>query len=556
MHTIPLIQDLAVILATAGLVTFLFRKIRQPVVLGYIVAGILVGPHTPPHAFVQDLPNIQTWSELGVIFLMFALGLEFTFHKLTRVGVAATVTAVVEVVAMLGLGFLAGRILGWNFMDSVFLGGILSISSTTIILKAFDELGLKSRKFAQTVFGILIVEDLVAILLLVALSTVAVSQTFFSWELLVAAVKLVLVVGSWIVIGYFVIPSFFRYAGRQLEDETLTLIACGLCLGLVAIATQFHYSAALGAFIMGSILAETREVGRIEHLIQPLKNIFAAVFFVSVGMLVDPKVILENAGAVALISVVTIFGKLASSTLGAFVSGQNVRSSVRIGFSLAQIGEFSFIIAALGTSLGVTSGTLYPIAVAVSVLTTFSTPYLIRLSGPAANWVEKRLPSRLRSLEDVEHSLAPWDLHLVPIEVSPDSTVVGKTLEQLEVRTRYQVNVVLIKRGTRNIVGPRAQDLLLPSDSILVLGDDEQIDVFRKRIEDDRHDSKHDTPVSEYRLQRLVIDEASGLMGKTIRAAEIPIVVGMERGSQRWLNPSPDLPLEAKDVLWTVGEAG
>lgn len=396
MHGIPLIQDLAVILATAGIVTLLFRAIRQPVVLGYVVAGILVGPHAFQHTLVQDLPNIQTWSELGVIFLMFALGLEFTFHKLTRVGAAAGGTALIEVPTMLVLGFLAGRFLGWTYLDSVFLGGILSISSTTIILKAFDEMGLKSKRFAETVLGVLIVEDLVAVLLLVGLSTVAVSQTVSGWELARAAGNLVLVVGTWVVVGYFLIPTFFRFVGRRLEDETLTIIACGLCLGLVVTATRAHYSSALGAFIMGSILAETREVHRIEHLIGPIKNVFGAVFFVSVGMLVDPQVILTSWREVALITVILMGGKMVAATAGALVSGQPVRQSVQTGFSLAQIGEFSFIIAALGKSLGVTSDFLYPIAVAVSAITTFLTPYLIRLSVPVAGWIEKHLPQWVR----------------------------------------------------------------------------------------------------------------------------------------------------------------
>ncbi len=396
MHTPPLIQDLAVILATAGIVTFLFRKIRQPVVLGYVIAGILIGPHTPPHSLVTDLPSIQTWSELGVIFLMFALGLEFSFHKLTRVGMPATGTALIEVISMLGMGYLCGQILGWSGTDSIFLGGILSVSSTTIIIKALEELKLKNRRFAEIVFGVLIVEDLVAILLLVALSTVAVTQSFFSWELVQAAGKLLFVVGSWFVVGYFLIPSFLRYAGRDMDDDTITVFACGLCLLLVVVATHFHYSAALGAFIMGSILAESHEVHRIEHLIRPLKSVFAAVFFVSVGMLVDPRVILTHWPAIALITAATVFGKLLTSTLGALVSGQKPVPAIQIGFSLAQIGEFSFIIAGLGMSLGVTSDFLYPIAVAVSAITTFTTPYLIGWSGPVGNWVEAHLPARVR----------------------------------------------------------------------------------------------------------------------------------------------------------------
>jgi len=396
MHSIPLIQDLAIILATAGIVTLLFRAIRQPVVLGYVVSGILVGPHATSRSLVQDLPSIQAWSELGVIFLMFSLGLEFTFKKLARVGPAAGCTAFFEVPTMLFLGFSTGQLLGWGFMDSVFLGGILSISSTTIIVKAFDELGIKSSRFAETVLGVLIVEDLVAVLLLVGLSTVAATQTVAAGELLTAAGNLILVVGSWLVIGRVLVPTFFRFAGRGLQDETLTILACGCCLTLVALATHLNYSSALGAFIMGSILAETKEVKRIEHLIHPLKNVFGAVFFVSVGMLVDPRIILDNWLEVALITLVLMSGKTVAATFGALLSGQPVQQSVQVGFSLAQIGEFSFIIAALGKSLGVTSGKLYPIAVAVSAITTFLTPYSIKLSIPVAAGVERHLPEWLR----------------------------------------------------------------------------------------------------------------------------------------------------------------
>jgi len=393
MHLPLLITDLAMILGVAAVVTFLFQKIRQPLVLGYIIAGVIVGPHTPTGLTVTDLPNVQVWAELGVIFLMFSLGLEFTFHKLVRVGVPSVGTAIVEVVLMVLLGYGTGRLLGWSLVDSLFLGGILSISSTTIIIKAFEDLGVKTRRYAEIVFGVLIVEDLVAILLLVALSTVAITQSFFSFGLLISALKLVLIVGSWVIVGYFLIPSFLRYAGKLLNNETLTVLCTALCLLLVLVAAHFNYSVALGAFIMGSILAETSESHRIETLIQPVKDLFAAVFFVSVGMLVDPKMLLANVGPVAIIILVTILGKIISTSVGALITGQPLKRSVQIGFSLAQIGEFSFIIATLGSTLKVTSDFLYPIAVTVSVVTTFTTPYLIRHSERFAGFLEGILPS-------------------------------------------------------------------------------------------------------------------------------------------------------------------
>ena len=396
MHIAPLIRDLAIILATAAVVTLIFKKIRQPVVLGYLVAGMLVGPHTPPFPLVSDLPNIQTWAELGVIFLMFSLGLEFTFRKLTHVGKAASVTALVEVIGMFAVGFYTGKLFGWGNTDSVFLGGICSISSTTIILKAFEAQNLKARGFAQLVLGVLIVEDLAAILLLVGFTTVFGGGGAAGYELLFAGFKLVLIVGSWIIAGYFFIPSFLRYAANLMDDENLTVFAVALCLLLVYLSAHFGYSPALGAFIMGSILAETRLSHRIQELITPLRDIFAAVFFVSVGMLMDPAALRDYALPIAVVSLVTIIGKVFTTSLGALLAGQSRKRAVQVGFSLAQIGEFSFILAALGLTLKATSPFVYPTAVAVSIITTFMTPYLIQVSEPFAEWMEKWLPQRMK----------------------------------------------------------------------------------------------------------------------------------------------------------------
>ena len=393
MHLAPLIRDLAIILATAGVVALIFQRIRQPVVLGYLVAGLIVGPHTPPFPMVKDIPNIKTLAELGVIFLMFSLGLEFSFRKLARVGVSAGFTACFEVLVMIALGFGTAMVFGWSVMDGIFLGAILSISSTTIIIKALDELNLKTRRFAEIIFGVLIVEDLIAILILVALTTLVSAESFSGMVLAQSAAKLALVIGSWFLTGYFVLPRFIRYVGKFRSDETLTIISVGLCLSLVAFAAYFEYSAALGAFIMGSILAETTESHRIEEMIKPLRDLFAAIFFVSVGMLIDPMAIWEHKGAVLAITAVTIVGKLMSTTIGPLLSGQSLKTSVLVGFGLAQIGEFSFIIAGLGLSLGIMSDFLYPIAVAVSLVTTFTTPYMIRYSPKIAEALEKILPA-------------------------------------------------------------------------------------------------------------------------------------------------------------------
>jgi monovalent cation:H+ antiporter-2, CPA2 family len=405
MHLAPLIYDLAIILGVAGPVALLFQRLKQPVVLGYIIAGMIVGPHTPPYPLIKDIPSIKIWAELGVICLMFSLGLEFSFRKLVRVGFSAGITACFEVAFMLVAGFFLGKLFGWSSLDSVFLGSMLSISSTTIIVKALDELGLKSRRFSELIFAVLIVEDLVAILILVALSTLGTNQSFSSFALFNSAAKLVLIVGSWFVGGYFLLPRFVKYVGRVGSNEILTLLALGLCLALVVFAAHFHYSTALGAFIMGSILAESTESHRIEERIEPIRDLFSAVFFVSVGMLIDFHTLIQNLGAVALICVVTILGKVFSSTLGALITGQTLRTSVQVGFGLAQIGEFSFIIAGLGHTLNITSDFLYPIGVAVSIITTFTTPYLIRISHKFAVGIEERLPFSLR---EVMNRYASW----------------------------------------------------------------------------------------------------------------------------------------------------
>ncbi|MFI4955486.1 MAG: cation:proton antiporter, partial [Gammaproteobacteria bacterium] len=399
MHELaPLIKDLAIILGISGLVALLFQKIRQPVVLGYLVAGVIIGPYTPPHALVTDLPNIQTLSDLGVIFLMFALGLEFSFHKLKRVGFSAGLTGIWEVSWMLILGFISGLLLGWSFFDSLFLGAALSISSTTIIIKALEELKLKNKPFAEMIFGILIVEDLLAILLLVILSTVVSTSNIFSMELLGATLKLILVVGAWFLIGYFFVPSFIRRITPLLNNETLTIVSIALCLFLVCVADYFHYSTALGAFIMGSILAETNLIRRIEHLILPIRNIFAAVFFVSVGMLIDPMILFEQWPTLLLLCIVTIGGKFLITGIGAFLSGQSLDNSVRISMGMAQVGEFSFIIISMGLLLDVISPNLYPLIVGVSAVTTFTTPYLIRLANHPSMQLDKYLPFRVQYL--------------------------------------------------------------------------------------------------------------------------------------------------------------
>lgn len=397
-HLPTLIADLALILISASIITLLFKWLKQPLVLGYIVAGLLAGPYVHIFPTVGDIANINIWAEIGVVFLLFALGLEFSFKKLINVGSTAFITATTEVISMLLIGYMVGYLLGWGTMNSIFLGGMLSMSSTTIIIKAFDDLGLRSQRFTGIVFGTLVVEDLIAILMMVLLSTMAVSKDFVGEELLVSVLKVVFFLILWFLIGIFILPAFLKKAKKLMNNETLLIVSLGLCLGMVVLATYTGFSAALGAFIMGSILAETIEAEHIEHIIQPVKDLFGAIFFVSVGMLVNPAVLVEYAWPVIIITLVTIIGKAIFSSLGVLLSGESLNTSIKSGFSLAQIGEFAFIIAGLGVSLKVLDPFISPIIVAVSVITTFTTPYFIRLANPFAEWLYKVLPPKVQEM--------------------------------------------------------------------------------------------------------------------------------------------------------------
>ena len=393
-HLPKLIEDLALILVTGGITTLIFKFIKQPLVLGYIIAGFLVGPHLSLTPTVADTENIETLAEIGVIFLLFSLGLEFSFKKLMRVGGAASITAFVEIIFITLTGYGVGKWMGWSTMDSLFLGGMLASSSTTIIIRAFDELGVKTKHFAKIVFGVLVVEDIVVILLMVLLSTIAAGQQFEGLELLMTIAKLLFFLALWFITGIFLLPTFLRKSQRLLDEETLLVLSIGLCLAMVILATQVGFSAELGAFIMGSIMAETTYAEKIEHTIKPVKDLFGAVFFVSVGMLIDPKLIAEYKWQVLVVTILTIFGKFISTTAGAILSGQPLKQSIQVGMSMAQIGEFAFIVATLGLSLGVISNFLFPVAVGASAITTFTTPYMIKFSDRLYEYVQKVLPLR------------------------------------------------------------------------------------------------------------------------------------------------------------------
>jgi CPA2 family monovalent cation:H+ antiporter-2 len=726
IHLPNLISDLALILGAAAIITLLFRKLRQPLVLGYLIAGFLVGPHFTLLPTISDSQSVSVWAEIGVIFLLFSLGLEFSFKKLIQVGAPASITAVVEVITMLVIGYVTGSMLGWSRLDSIFLGGVLSISSTTIIIRAFDELGVKGRKFAGLVFGILVVEDLVAIVLLVLLSTLAVSAQFAGQEMLWSVAKLGFFLMLWFLSGIFFIPTALRRLKSLISDETLLIISIALCLMMVWLATIVGFSPALGAFVMGSILAETTYGGKIEHLIKSVKDLFGSIFFVSVGMLIDPDMLIKYAGPVVLITVITIMGKTLSTTAGALLSGQSLKTSIQSGMSLAQIGEFSFIIATLGMTLKVTSEFLYPIAVAVSAVTTFTTPYMIKLSDPLYAWLNKVLPAKfinavnrysnkpqnvgnanewqqfLRShllntllqmviiigiiimsvrylLPYIQYSLdnnlvaritavlitfafispflwalaikqpkretiqqiwtqtrskqgllvfqslrfglaifvigfllsrfftttfavissavlvgvmvamsrkiqafylriedrflsnfyekenevnnvedlSPWDAHMERFEVRPEWNGIGKSLQALQLREKFGVNIASIERGNKTINVPKRNEIIFPYDSLLVIGTDEQLDRFRNDVE--LLTTTVEAKRSDVTLWHYQVNEGSVLVDKSIRESGIRertrgIVVGVETEGHRIVNPDSSHIIHAGDVIWIVGD--
>ncbi len=391
-----LVKDLALILIVAGGVTLLFKRLRQPLVLGYIVAGFVVSPHMPYTMSVIDKADVQMWADIGVIFLLFSLGLEFSFKKILKMGMAPVIAAVTIILCMMCAGTLAGHLFGWARMDCIFLGGMLAMSSTTIIYKAFDDLGLRQQKFAGLVMSVLILEDIMAIVMMVLLSAFATGSSPDGGQMLMSVLKIVFFLTVWLVAGIFFIPMFLRHTRPLMNDETMTVVALGLCCAMAYVSTLVGFSSAFGAFIMGSILAETIEADKISKLVEPVKNLFGAIFFVSVGMLVDPKILVEYAVPIVALVATILLGQGVFGSMGFLLSGQTLRNSIRCGFSMAQIGEFAFIIASLGLSLNVISSFLYPVVVAVSVITTFLTPYMIKAADPVYNRLEKRLSTRWR----------------------------------------------------------------------------------------------------------------------------------------------------------------
>lgn len=390
-----MIADLALILMVAGVVTLIFKRLKQPLVLGYIVAGFLVSPNMTYTPSAVDMANVHLWADIGVMFLLFSLGLDFSFKKILKMGASPVISAITIIFCMMMLGIVVGHVFGWGKMDCIFLGGMLAMSSTTIIYKAFDDLGLRQQQFAGMVMSVLILEDILAIVMMVMLSALASGSDMGGGQLLQSVMRIGFFLILWLVVGIFAIPLFLRRVRRLINNEVLLIVALGLCCAMAVFSTKVGFSSAFGAFIMGSILAETIEAERIEKLVEPVKNLFGAVFFVSVGMLVDPKILVEYAIPILCLVLTIIVGQSVFGTISFMLGGQSLKSAMRCGFSMAQIGEFSFIIASLGLSLGVIGDFLYPVVVAVSVITTFLTPYMIRLATPAYNNLEKRLPGKL-----------------------------------------------------------------------------------------------------------------------------------------------------------------
>lgn len=723
-HLEPLITDLGLILMTAGVALLLFKKIRQPVVLGYLIAGFLAGNNFDFFPSVTDMKSVEVWAEIGVIFLLFSLGLEFSFKKLVKVGGTASVTAITQIVFMVFIGYFVAQLLGWTAMDSLFLGVIVSISSTTIILKSFEELGVKTQQFAGNVLGALIVQDLLAILMMVLLATIA-GSSFSGGEMVRSVLELVFFLTLWFVGGIFFVPTLLKRAKPLLSDEMLLIISLALCLMMVILANNVGFSPALGAFVMGSIIAETTQAEHIEHLVKPVKDLFGAVFFVSVGMLIDPQALVEYAFPVAVITLVVILGQSVSAGAGALISGQPLKQSVQTGMSLSQIGEFSFIIATMGASMGATGKFLYPVVVAVSAVTTFTTPFMIRFSTPFAESLSRALPKRwvkaidrysansqstrsvthwqvvLRAfaLQVVIHSviivaavllskeyllpvvsdfrfgkligaamtlvaispflyalsfrrvatkevevlfqerkyrgaiimmilfrfvltlfyigfllnnffspvvafvaliisvvayilfpkklnaqyhkienhflknlnareiirakrqrsdLSPWDGHMALFDIGRDSSIVGKTLEELRLREELGINIAFIKRDDITISIPGRHERLFPGDEVCIIGTDHQVVDFQNYLSINVKPYENMVSESDIVLQQFELHNAD-FIGRSIRESKIRekthgLVVGLERKGVRILNPDSFEVLEKDDILWIVGE--
>ena len=738
MSELPhLIKDLALILVVAGIVTIIFKRLKQPLVLGYVVAGFLVSPNMPYTMSVVDIADIHTWADIGVMFLLFSLGLDFSFKKILKMGSSPIIATCAIVFCMMALGMIVGHSFGWGRMDCIFLGGMLAMSSTTIIYKAFDDLGLRQQRFASMVMSVLILEDMLAIVMMVMLSALASGANLDGGQMVGSVVRIGFFLVLWFVVGIFAIPWLLRSSRTLINNETLLIIALGLCCAMAVISTKVGFSSAFGAFVMASILAETVEAEKIIKLVEPVKNLFGAVFFVSVGMLVDPKILVDYSVPIMVLVLTILVGQAVFGSFGFLISGQSLKSAMQCGFSMAQIGEFSFIIASLGLSLGVIGNFLYPVVVAVSVITTFLTPYMIRLSTPAYNRLEKRLPKNiihmLNELAISHPSAAPhgnwrslvvqltkivviysilsiavialmftvalvplrqmlphwwanavcglttvlfispflramvmkknhseefkqlWnesrmnhaaliativvrfiiammfvfyicnyltrftnavmiviavvvvmlmvlsrrlkrrsirmermfllnlrsrdiraqvyghkrplyaghlldrDIHISDFDVPEDSLWAGKTLEELQLRSKFGVNVSSILRGRQRINIPSGDDRIYPCDKIQVIGSDDQLTALSKALKNNLHPEDPNIEKREMKLRQLVISEDGQFFGKTLSECGIRdiydcMVVGMEEGEENLSMLAPNQRFYKDDTIWVVGE--
>lgn len=738
MSELPhLIKDLALILVVAAIVTIIFKRLKQPLVLGYVVAGFLVSPNMPYTMSVVDIADIHTWADIGVMFLLFSLGLDFSFKKILKMGSSPIIATCAIVFCMMALGMIVGHSFGWGRMDCIFLGGMLAMSSTTIIYKAFDDLGLRQQRFASMVMSVLILEDMLAIVMMVMLSALASGANLDGGQMVGSVVRIGFFLVLWFVVGIFAIPWLLRSSRTLINNETLLIIALGLCCAMAVVSTKVGFSSAFGAFVMGSILAETVEAEKIIKLVEPVKNLFGAVFFVSVGMLVDPKILVDYSVPIMVLVLTILVGQAVFGSFGFLISGQSLKSAMQCGFSMAQIGEFSFIIASLGLSLGVIGNFLYPVVVAVSVITTFLTPYMIRLSTPAYNRLEKRLPKNiihmLNELAISHPSAAPhgnwrslvvqltkivviysilsiavialmftvalvplrqmlphwwanavcglatvlfispflramvmkknhseefkqlWnesrmnhaaliativvrfiiammfvfyicnyltrftnavmiviavvvvmlmvlsrrlkrrsirmermfllnlrsrdikaqvyghkrplyaghlldrDIHISDFDVPEDSLWAGKTLEELQLRSKFGVNVSSILRGRQRINIPSGDDRIYPCDKIQVIGSDDQLTALSKALKNNLHPEDPNIEKREMKLRQLVISEDGQFFGKTLSECGIRdiydcMVVGMEEGEENLSMLAPNQRFYKDDTIWVVGE--
>lgn len=425
MYELKFIQDLAIIMSLAGLVTIIFHRLKQPIVLGYMLVGLIVGPYTPPFSLISNSETISIFSQLGVIFLMFSLGLEFSLHKLLKVGPSALVAAILEIVVMIFIGYEIGKFFHWESIDALFLGAMLAISSTTIIVKALNDLDLTKKRFAQLIFGVLVIEDILAIAILALLTSIGTSQSISTVDVAVTLGKLLLFLIVSLCIGILIVPRFLAYVEKFKRQEILLIAVLGLCFGFCLLVVKLHYSIVLGAFIIGAIIAESRNIETIERLVEPLRDMFSAVFFVAVGLMLDPKILVNYATPIIVVTIAVILGKVISCSFGMFITGQGARTGLRVGMGLAQIGEFSFIIASLGLTLDVTSQFLYPIAVAVSALTTLSTPYLIKFSDPLALWIKRVLP------QPVAHSIKRYTSWLRQARINQQASAIVQIVKKI-----------------------------------------------------------------------------------------------------------------------------